>query len=299
MPKKIIIFLIVLLSALEVSATHLLGGIMTYRYIGRTGPNQVNAIYEITITVYRDCFNGQAEFDNPLKLGVFYQKKNYFNTYDLNLIQNTKVNPPNGGVACDFSANVCIEEGIYKKLITLDASQGWHLWYQRCCRNAQNNLSDDYGQSYYCYIPPADKTQDNSPIINGVPAPYVCIGDTVTYSNAATDADGDSLVYSLEQPWTGGDKNDPAPNPPGFINLPLPLAGYKSGYNFNLPFGSGGILKINSQTGLTTLLAPIAGQFSFAVVVKEYRKINGVWTYLSEIRRDLQLIAIPCKWFKS
>ena len=60
MPKKIIIFLIVLLSALEVSATHLLGGIMTYRYIGRTGPNQVNAIYEITITVYRDCFNGQA-----------------------------------------------------------------------------------------------------------------------------------------------------------------------------------------------------------------------------------------------
>ncbi len=300
MVKKIIIFLMVLFSALEVSATHLLGGIMTYRYIGRTGANQENAIYEITITVYRDCLNGQADFDgaktsvDPLELGVYYDNLSWKETIDLYLLQRTKVLPPNGGVQCNFSANVCIEEGIYIKRIIVPANQGFHFWYQRCCRNSQNNLSDDYGQSYYCYIPPTTQYRDNSPVINGVPAPYVCVGDTVSYSNAATDADGDSLVYSLEQPWTGGTQNSPKPPPPFAMSLPLPLAGYKAGYSFGSPFGAGGILTINSQTGLTTLLAPKVGQFSFAVVVKQYRKINGVWVYLSEIRRDLQLIAIVC-----
>jgi gliding motility-associated-like protein len=294
MLKKISVFLVVLFAFAEAGATHLLGGIMTYRYLGRTGPNQDQARYEITITVYRDCLNGQADYDDPLRMGIYDDTRNIVSVEELSLLQRTKVNPPNGGVNCNFSANVCIEQGIYRKQVVLDASKGFHLWYQRCCRNFQNNLSDDYGQSYYCYIPPATQTQDNSPVILGVPAPYVCVGDTVTYSNAATDADGDSLVYSLEQPWTGADKNSPAPNPPSFITLPIPLAGYKSGYSFSQPFGSGGILTINSQTGLTTLLAPILGQFSFAVVVKQYRKINGVWVYLSEIRRDLQLIAINC-----
>lgn len=300
MVKKILFFFFILLSAIQLNATHLLGGIMTYRYIGRTGPNQSKAIYEITITVYRDCLNGQADFDGlntsqpALEMGVYDETLAWDQTVSMFLISRTRVNPPNGGVDCNFSANVCIEEGIYKKQIVVDADKGYHFWYQRCCRNAQNNLSDDYGQSYYAYIPPATQNQDNSPVILGVPAPYVCVGDTVVYSNAATDADGDSLVYSLAQPWTGGDKTSPKPTPPGFINLPLPLAGYKSGYNFNLPFGSGGLLSINSQTGLTTLLAPMVGQFSFAVVVKQYRKINGVWVYLSEIRRDLQLISINC-----
>ncbi|MCX6189612.1 MAG: gliding motility-associated C-terminal domain-containing protein [Bacteroidetes bacterium] len=294
MLKKIFFFLIIFFSVSQLSATHLLGGIMTYRYVGRTGLNQQFAIYEITITVYRDCLNGQAEYDDPLDLGVYDENKTREQTIQLRLLQKTIVNPPNGGVNCNFSANVCIEEGIYKKQISVLADQGHHFWYQRCCRNSQNNLSDDYGQSYYCYIPAATQNKDNSPIINGVPAPYVCVGDTVTYSNAATDADGDSLVYSLEQPWTGGDKNQPKPTPPYNIVLPLDIAGYKPGYSFNSPFGAGGILTINTQTGLTTLLAPKIGQYSFAVVVKQYRKINGVWVYLSEIRRDLQLIAIKC-----
>lgn len=295
MLKKIIFLLMLFAIAFEASATHLLGGIMTYKYLGRTGPGQTKAIYLITITVYRDCLNGQADFDDPLKLGIYDQNQNLLAPFiNVDLAQRTKVNPPNGGVNCNFSANVCIEEGIYYKQVVLDVNQEWHIWYQRCCRNAQINLSDDYGQSYYCKIPAASQYQDNSPVINGVPAPYLCVGDTVTYSNAATDADGDSLVYSLQQPWTGADKISPAPDPPSYIPIPLPLSQYKPGYSFASPFGAGGILTINSQTGLTTLRVPTVGQFSFAVVVKQYRKINGVWVYLSEIRRDLQLIAINC-----
>ncbi len=294
MAKRISLFLLVVFSALQADATHLLGGIMTYRYIGRTGPNQANAVYEISITIYRDCLNGQAEYDDPLELGVYSSDRAHYTTIQMNLLQKKKVNPPNVSANCPAPPGVCIEEGIYKKQIVLPANQAFHLWYQRCCRNAQNNLSDDYGQSYYVYIPAATQYQDNSPVIIGVPAPYICAGDTTIYSNAATDADGDSLVYSLEQPWSGGDKGDPKPAPPSVINLPLDLAAYKAGYNFNSPFGSGGILTINSQTGLTTMLAPAIGQYSFAVVVKQYRKINGVWVYISEVRRDIQIIVINC-----
>src|SRR5438105_1859398 len=113
MIRRVIISFLVLFTFFEASATHLLGGIMTYRYVGRTGPNQSKAVYVITIKVYRDCLNGQADFDNPLHLGVYDQNENRFADLTLDLTQKTDVKPPNGGVNCNFSANVCIQEAIY------------------------------------------------------------------------------------------------------------------------------------------------------------------------------------------
>lgn len=291
--KKVILLLLFTAVAYSTYASHLLGGIMTYRYMGRTGPGQSQAVFEITLKIYRDCLNGQADYDDPLTLGVYNASQQLEQSIDFTLLQRVNVSPVQVS-NCPKNPNVCIEEGTYRKSIIVSANQAYHLLYQRCCRNIQNNLTDDMGQSYYCYIPAATQYPDNSPVILGVPAPYVCAGDTVTYSNAASDADGDSLVYSIEQPWTGGNRVDPKPTPAGSISLPLPVANYKFGYSNAVPFGNGGILNINPQTGLTTLLAPSVGQYSFAVVVKSYRKVNGVWVYVTEIRRDLQLIVITC-----
>jgi hypothetical protein len=291
--KKTLILFLTLCAGVPLYATHLLGGIMYYKFIGFTNSLRTEAKYEITLKIYRDCYNGQADYDQPLELGIYDNNRDLERIEEVYYIQKVNVTPVQ--VAnCTTKPNVCIEEAFYKVTVVLHAGHEHHLLYQRCCRNAQNNLQDDMGQSYYCMIPPASTYPDYSPVIIGVPAPYVCAGDTVTYSNAATDDDGDSLVYSIEQPWSGGDRVNPKPSPGSRINLPLALSSYKSGYSNSLPFGSGGMLTINSMTGLTQLLAPNVGQYSFAVVVKEYRKINGVWVYLSEIRRDLQLIVVPC-----
>nr|MBP6427608.1 hypothetical protein [Bacteroidia bacterium] len=40
------------------TATHIAGGEMNYRFLGGT-------TYEVTLTVYRDCYNGIPDFDNP------------------------------------------------------------------------------------------------------------------------------------------------------------------------------------------------------------------------------------------
>ena len=48
------------------TATHIAGGEMNYRFLGGT-------TYEVTLTVYRDCYNGVPPFDNPASIGIFDQ----------------------------------------------------------------------------------------------------------------------------------------------------------------------------------------------------------------------------------
>ncbi len=54
-----------LFSALfRLSATHIVGGELTYRCLG-------NDSFEITLTVYRDCYTGIPWFDDPASVGVY------------------------------------------------------------------------------------------------------------------------------------------------------------------------------------------------------------------------------------
>jgi hypothetical protein len=45
-------------------STHIIGGEIYYDCLG-------NNQYRITVKVFRDCFQGQAPFDNPLNLGIY------------------------------------------------------------------------------------------------------------------------------------------------------------------------------------------------------------------------------------
>ena len=70
--KKMGLRLIVLLSGIfilglqDANATHLVGGNLTYRCLG-------NNLYEIRLTVRRDCLTGaqNAQFDDPASIGFF------------------------------------------------------------------------------------------------------------------------------------------------------------------------------------------------------------------------------------
>jgi gliding motility-associated-like protein len=145
------------------------------------------------------------------------------------------------------------------------------------------------GQSYYCFIP-AQKYNNSSPSFQGIPTPYICAGDSLSISYAATDIDGDSLVYSFVHPHAGGTEFNPAPSPSSFLGLPIVEVNFFTGFSFMNPFGSNGISFINSKTGLVTIRVPQAGLYAIAVEVKEYR--NGI--LISSIRRDIELIVINC-----
>jgi len=102
---------------------------MNYHYVGA---NQ----YEITLTVYRDCYNGIPPFDNPASIGVFDVNNNLVNMTDAiitfqqsvpNAINSPCLSPP---------TNVCYEVAQYKFTLNLPPASGiYTIAYQRCCRN--------------------------------------------------------------------------------------------------------------------------------------------------------------------
>lgn len=274
-------------------ATHLVGGSMSYEYLGLQNSGLYR--YRITVQMYRDCAASNVLFDNSIDVGVYNNNgsRSKATTATLSKISEVAVDPPAGGSDCAFEPNTCLRQAIYQGFVDLNSSSvGYHLVYQRCCRNTQVNILDDLGQTYYAFIP-STSIRNNSPYFTDVPAPYICQNDLISIYNTARDIDGDTLVYKLATPWTGGTDSDPVPFLPAnwphtFPNFPPVI--YRNGYSFNNPFGNSGVANIDSRNGVTELLSPQQGRFSIAIDVEEYR--NGV--LLSVIRLDIQMIVIKC-----
>ncbi len=290
--KVAIIGLIYFFSCYHASATHLLGGEMGYDYLG-PGPNNTFR-YKIFMNVFRDCSNpGNAPVDNFAFTGVYENAAPYtlIENYDIPLIS---IVPVNGvvGVNCPFQPNYCVEQAYYELIISLPQSAvGFHLAYIRCCRNTNIiNIQQFQGQTYYTFIPPTS-IPNSSARFNEVPLPYLCISDAYESISDATDPDGDSLVYSIVHPFTGGNQNQPRPQPAPFfdvVNNP-PLIAYSQGTTVAVPFGPNSFSTID-QTGILRLFTNQIGQFIFAIQISEYR--NGV--LIGIIRRDVQIISLVC-----
>lgn len=285
----LLIVSVLILTAPAVNATHLVGGSLTYEAAGKSNGYFV---YKVKLTMYRDCKSSDVGFDSFVKLGIYNNNsgKDLIRGKTLFFNEENLVPAPAGTGNCTFDPNVCLSEGYYEDTIMVSSSSvGYHLFFARCCRNAPQNLINDQGQSYYAFIPSTD-VANSSPVFSGVPAPYICASDEATIFNLATDADGDSLVYSIIKPLHGGSRAEPAPDPPSVLPNPLPNVNYATGYTVNRPFGTNSIATINAETGLTTLKSPGAGHFALAVEVKEYR--NG--TYIGSSIRDVQIIVLNC-----
>lgn len=273
----------------EAQATHLVGGSMTYEYLGQ----QSNGFYRyrVNIRMYRDCRASEVRFDEFIEVGIYHNNTNRsrYRTVTFAKQSETDVSPPNA-TNCPVLQQVCIREARYSDIIEVPASSvGYHLYFVRCCRNSQNNIIDDEGQTYYAFIPPT-LIKNSSPFFTGVPAPFICVNDSTTYLNSAQDPDNDSLVYVLVHPWDGGSDLDPIPTPPAFLQLPIPNVVYRVGHNVNIPFGAQGHIDIDHNNGLTTFYPVRTGRYAVAIEVREYR--NGV--LISAVRLDAQMIVINC-----
>jgi gliding motility-associated-like protein len=103
------------------------------------------------------------------------------------------------------------------------------------------------------------------------PIQNACINQPWIHNPAAFDANGDSLSY------------EPA------ICLGLgcePIAGY----TYPTPNYS-----INPTTGTITWSSPtIAGEYNIAFIVREWRRVNGVYVNVGWVTRDMQITVVPC-----
>jgi gliding motility-associated-like protein len=278
-------------------ATHLVGGYMSYRYVGPL-PNGLIR-YFVTLNIYRDCNQSDVQFDDRIEIGIHFHNtnKDLYNIANFPLLTRRKVEPP-GNIDCDYyKKNVCIEEGFYQGNVDVAPSAvGYLLTYVRCCRNNQDNLPSDgsqpyLGQTYYCQIPPTSIV-NSSPTFSGVPSPYMCARDTTNILNSAIDIDGDELVYKIALPYQGGSptQTGASPTPPNNLKLPIDPVVYRPGYSFTQPFGAGGMADVNSFNGLTALFAPREGSYVIAIEVQEFRQGK----LLSAVRLDLQILVLNC-----
>ena len=297
MIKKVLSLVILLFTINNVMATHLVGGEMTYTHVsGNT--------YQITLTVYRDDFNGSAgaQFDDPVVIYVYNDNGAYITEIDIplsnwqtagNYIQEPNVNP-----CLIIPANVRIQKGIYTQNITLpNGLTGYHLIYGRCCRNGAliNNLSNpgDQGIGITTHIPPSTTYNNNSPSFNLAPPIFVCLGSPLSKDQSVTDIDGDSLYYKMCTPWQALDPANPANNPgsppPFGFGPPFTPVVWQAPFNENNALG-GVPVTVDPNTGLVSGTPNTIGTFVVGICVEEWR--NGV--LLNTLLRDFPYTVTNC-----
>ena len=267
---------------------------MNYEFLNRA-PNG-DYRYKVSLHVFRDDLNSIVGFADEIKLGIYLNNdaQDLYDVVNIRRVTTFEVPAP-GSIDCDdVRKKVRIFFGLFEGVITLKPNvTGYHLSYVQCCRNVQDNLTDDggnpdQGQTYYAFIP-STSYENSSPSFYGVPSPYMCSLDTTSFLFDAVDKDGDSLSYNFMRPHAGGTPLANTPDPER--NLTLKRLIYKSGFSAAAPFGSGGYFQVDENTGRTLLSAPSPGRYVIGVEVTEFR--NGV--ELSTIRMDLQIDVLACQ----
>lgn len=276
------------INCFPVLSTHIVGGEVYYDCLG--GNN-----YKVTVKVYRDCGPAninETPFDENLPLTIYNASNTLVGVFEIPLepalsIPTISTNP------CLTPPPQCIEVATYETIVNLPPSPGGYtLVYQRCCRNSsiQNLLNpSSSGGTYFVKIPdPGLATCNSSPRFSNLPPLVICVDDLFAFNHAATDPDGDSLVYSFYTPFEGGTPSSPAPNPcdpPPYV----PLA-WATGYSQNNQILGSPSLTIDPVTGFLTCNPSILGIYVYAVKVSEYR--DG--QLLSEALREFQINVVTC-----
>lgn len=303
--RSVLFFLLIsVLGSVTVHATHIVGGEMTYVCLG-------NDNYQVTMTVYRDCQFGIPNFDNPAHIGVFDSNNQLISTVgnmgvvDIPYIEDDTLQPVLFDSCLVVPPDVCVDVTTYMFNLNLPFRPGgYRLAYQRCCRNQSIvNIIDPGGTGATYGI---DISEDalllcnTSPTFREWPPIYICVNEPITFDHGADDAEGDSLVYSLCTPFSGGTADPcipdslsvvdcfhpaqpcgPIPCPPS--NPPFDNIFWSTPYDVDDMLG-GIPLSIDPETGFMTGTPNTIGQFVVGVCMEEYR--DGV--LLSTTRRDFQ-----------
>ena len=274
------------------SATHIVGGEISYEDLG-------DGLYRVRLVVYRDCGpanqNGTG-FDNAASVGIFNASGQLIDNLSIPLsFQNVNEVPVSLENPCGTPPpSVCVEQAVYEQVVEIGQSpNGFTLSYQRCCRNPSIinlNAPDDAGATFTTQIPGTNQTEapNSSPVFNSLPPVALCAGFDFFFDHSATDADGDSLAYTFCSPMFGGTPNQPAPNPPN--GPPYTDVNWGPGYSATYPIDSDPALAIDPVTGYITGQPTTAGQYVIGICVEEWR--DGV--LLSTSNRDFQFNVTVC-----
>jgi len=269
-------------------ASHIVGGEMTY--IHKEGNT-----YEVTLSIYEDCLNGDPTAIAEDEPGFFCVFDGYGNRIYIDSVHSvtTVVVPVNFSNSCVTNIPAtCLR----KKTFVIDYvlppnPKGYIVVYQRCCRNGTiKNIEDPstQGATYFCNIPPAGTAlYNNSAVFKNYPPQIICVNNPLVYDHSATDPDGDSLSYEFCNTYTGGSDADAKPIP---VPPPYALVTYVPGFSSTHPITGTPTIQINPVTGLITGTPNSLGRYVVTVCCNEWR--HGV--LINTIKREFQFVVTDC-----
>lgn len=287
--KLIGLISILLLFNINTFATHVIGGNMD---VCQTGPNT----FEITMRIYRDCGPNNASLSAPTGVEIRDNVTNGLNqTISMSGSQVGSATVITLGDSCYQPTGICVEEYVYTKTVTLaNNPNGYYISWDICCRNGLitnanvgSSTSPSEGIAFYAQIPdPALVGGNCLPTFGGYPTDgYFCLSTSINnpfiIDPQVTDADGDSLVFSLVNPY-----ND------GSTIKPFNILGWQAGHSATNLLGNTTLpnMVIDSETGVITCYPENIGVYVFAIMVKEYR--FGI--QIGETVRDVQYSSLNC-----
>ncbi len=288
---QLLLLAVFILPTTNLSATHIVGGEIGYNCLGGDQ-------YEIVLSVYRDCFNGdqQAPFDDPAYVGIYNQFNVLVQSIPIALMDDDTLTTIITDPCLVIEAGVCVHTTTYRKVVTLPfLPGGYTLSYQRCCRNItlENIINPvETGATFEIHLNEESMLQcNNSPKFNFWPAIYICVDRELVFDHSAEDIEGDSLVYSLCTPNAGGSLSDPQPIPP---ETPPPYDDviWAPGFGVDNMLGAGVPLAIDPVTGVLTATPGLTGQYVVGICVEEYDAATG--ELLSVTHRDFQYNIVVC-----
>lgn len=289
---KYLVILILFFIPMNLSATHLVGGEMNYKYLG-------DDTYEFSLKVYRDCYLGVPDFDYPAYIGVYSASGVFQGIYVVYGSPKTLLPVELDDECYSAPPNVCVERKEYRFQGYLeDNGEGYYVSYQRCCRNATilniyddaTNRVEDSGMNLYAFVPSPSKIHNSNPVFKEMPPIAICVNKPLVFDHSAIDEDGDSLVYKLCTPTDALSPDIPSIYSNYYDQVPFHEVRWRNPYSLGNVLGGSEPLKIDSKTGLLVGYPDKIGQFVVGVCVEEYR--DG--KMIGETKRDFQFNVAQC-----
>ena len=287
--KKIILLLAFVFSS-QLSASHLLGGEITWKC-------QSNGKYQFTLVLYGDCggvtlgTNSQTIATNA---GVSISAA-YVGTIDIVPSSYTGT----GTCAGASGGTGYMQKAIYQSgdiaLIGVPPVNGWVFSWNSCCRPSSITNTNTSGyllrSVMYPFTPPGASGPisagtaanpscfDNSPNFLESPSVVACQGTDITYNSYGFDPDFDSIYFSFASP-TGGS---------GYPGTPVT---WNNGYTTSspMPSGTASTAANLSSMGELTFNSNLTGSYALCTRVQEFRSGQ----LIGEVFRDLPMVVISC-----
>lgn len=315
--KKIFLLILLMITSVEMFASHIVGGEVFYTYLG-PGTTANTSRYKVSLRLFRDCnvdcnINNVACLPTIAKVSIFVNTSPYprpagIPYLDLPLESSQKLILTKYPSCITSPPSICYEVKTYSATVTLpDNNEGYMLAYQNCCRAQATNVLDNApsingspGVTYNCIMP--GKTAlpsgtNSSAIFNLKDTALVCYGSNFIVDFSATDPDKDSLSYEFAPAYQSdahfSASDDLTPAYPPLYNS----VSYANAYSGTQPLGNQ--VTINPRTGIISGIAPTGiGKYVVNVVVNEWRNGKLIGQHRKDFIMRVENCTIPSALLK-